>query len=109
MYTSSSYSGDGDGGGSFQQVLPTVVGTTYEVSFVMHMDGGGGNYWNVQAGGTTIADNNDNVFSQDGFQSYSGTFTAVTTADVLLISFNSEASDYAFADWDWDNFVVSPM
>lgn len=88
------------------QTLTTVPGTTYKVSFDMHMDGGAGNWWIVSAGGVVIAMNADGVFGQPGWQSYSGTFVATSTSEDLNIKFDS--GEWAYANWFWDNFVFAP-
>lgn len=73
----------------------------------MHMGGGGGNYWTVVVGGTVIASNtNTNIYGQQGWQTYTGSFTAATTSDALSVTFYSVI--WAYADWQWDNFVIAP-
>lgn len=72
----------------------------------MHMDGFGC-YWTVSAAGVVIATNENNgVFTQTGWQSYSGTFVAGATTAELDIKFRS--GTWGYADWTWDNFVVAP-
>lgn len=93
--------------GQVSQILTTIPGKTYSVSFDMHMDGFGC-YWTVSAAGVVIATNEINgVFTQTGWQSYSGTFAASATTTELVIQFRS--GTWGYADWTWDNFVVAPV
>ena len=82
----------------------TVPGVTYQVSFDLTIGGGGGNDWSVSVGATTIA-SGDRGFS--GWSTFQGTFTAVTANDVLSIWFQSV--QWAYADFYWDNFVVTAI
>jgi hypothetical protein len=106
--TSNYYLGDGGNGGTsgatVSQTLNTVPGVTYQVSFDLTIGGGGGNDWSVSVGATTIA-SGDRGFS--GWSTFQGTFTAVTANDVLSIWFQSV--QWAYADFYWDNFVVTAI
>lgn len=107
LKTESNYyaqSNGGNAGATFGQTLNTTPGVTYQISFDLHIDGGGGNFWSVYI-------NNENPIASgeggfNGWNTYTGTFTATSSSDQLNVQFYSVT--WAYADYYWDNFVITP-
>jgi hypothetical protein len=86
------------------QVLHTVPGQEYQLSFDMAMAGGGGNNWNVAVGANAPFTSGYSGWSD--WVSFSTTFTAVGE-DKLSLQFNSV--QWAYAYFYFDNFVIKKV
>jgi hypothetical protein len=87
------------------QVLHTVPGETYQLSFARSGSGGGGNSWSVAVGSNAaFASGTSGGTGQTDWASYTTTFTAVGSDKVNLV-FSS--TSWAYATFYFDTFVVT--
>ncbi|KAL2141982.1 hypothetical protein VTI28DRAFT_1764 [Corynascus sepedonium] len=86
------------------QILHTVPGQTYQLSFDLLIGGGNGNNWKVAVGSNAPFASGDIGFGD--WTTFSTTFTAVGD-DKLNLQFNSIVR--AYADFYFDNFVIKKV
>ncbi|KAG7287013.1 hypothetical protein NEMBOFW57_006513 [Staphylotrichum longicolle] len=85
------------------QILNTVPGKQYQLSFDLDVEGGGGNNWNVAVGSNPAFASGTHGFP---WTTFSTTFTAVGS-DKLSLNFNSVV--WAYAHFYFDNFVIKEV
>lgn len=89
------------------QVLNTVPGQTYQISFDKSGGGGGGNDWSVSVGSNAaFASGTTGGSGQTDWTSYTTTFVAVGS-DKVNLAFAS--TTWSYANFYFDNFVVNEV
>lgn len=86
------------------QVLNTVPGQQYKLSFDLSIGGGGGNNWNIAVGAN--APMASGTSGDITWNTYTTTFTAVGS-DRINLQFNSV--EWAYATYYFDNFVINKV